>query len=159
MTRLIATLLFLPVATCAYAFDFSSYNSTTIDSLRSTWDATTKDYSPGLSILPFQKLKIKAAVVQSPEPCKSKQLEKVFTVLGQKDFLKVAPVNNCIRLRENETGYNYFAYIQDALLPAFIKEVVPSEEVELYVLFPAYTVRQDKSQNMPMLLVTEFQRP
>jgi hypothetical protein len=159
MKKLFITLLMLSISSCANAFDYSAYIPATVSALRSEWDATTKDHSPGLSIFPFHKLKIDAVATQFPEQCKPKQLEKVFTILGQKDFLDANPVSTCIRLKENETGYTYFAYIQDLLLPALLMEVMPEDALELYVIFPAYTVRQDKSQNMPLFLITAFKKP
>jgi hypothetical protein len=135
---------------------WSTHRAVTLDEIYAQWDGITKEYQVGISILrPPQKVKFKAKYLSHPQPCNVGLLQMVMNTLGVPDFLKRAPVSQCIKFT-SESGREVTAWIQDVLAPGFAADAQIDSQLEFYADFLAYNVSSDKTKNMPVMLVARF---
>lgn len=138
-------------------FNFAAYSPASVSEITERWNGVTKGYTPGLSVKTPEKIAVAVIAMGPPYPCDNKVLAMVFNSLVMPDFLKQVPINHCIAVKTSATAQEFFAHIQDALVPSYVAEVKPGTKVRLYAGFLAYAVSQDTARNFPLLVVNEFQ--
>jgi hypothetical protein len=154
MWRSLALVLLLPTACLAQ--DFSEYRSMNLDEVFEQWDATTKTYDAGVSVMAPQKIKFIATYVSAPKLCSINELEVVLLMIGAADWLQQTPVAYCFTL-SSDKGRNVVAYVQDAIVPGIEADARLNGHIEVYAELVAYKVNVDRSRNTPMLLVNRFE--
>ena len=131
------------------------HKQTPLDSIFSQWDGITETYTPGMSVMRPQKVRFFATYTAHPQPCSTRLLEAVMTMLGFRDFLKQVKVSHCINLR-SAAGRTVTAWVQDSLVAGFVADAKIDGEIEVYADLFAYEVATDRTKNMPTLLVSRF---
>ena len=132
-----------------------SYKTVSLDEVFAEWDATTRTYPPGMSVMQPQKLRLTAKYVSGPQPCSPRALEIIFNTLGKPAVLKQVSITNCIKL-SSAAGRPVVAWVQDVLVPGLNADVQAGAEIDLRVDLLAYGVGTDRSHNMPYMLVSGF---
>lgn len=151
-TLLLAALL-APAACFAQQ---QAYRVVSLDAVFAQWDAATRALTPGVTLLPPQKLHFIATYDALPQPCSTRVLETIFATLGMAATLQQVPIHHCIRFSA-ASGRAVIAWVQDVLVPALNEDARPGAPIELWVDLLAYGVDEDRSRNMPFMLVNRFE--
>jgi hypothetical protein len=146
----------LIISTICAAQQTQKYKDILLDDVFKVWDKVTKDYEPGVTIMPPEKAHFFAKYVAAPMPCSNDHLQLVFTMIGVPDFLKQVPITHCIKLSA-QNGRVASAYIQDSLVKGIESDATLNGQIEIYADLLGYEVDQNRGQNMPVLLVNRFE--
>jgi hypothetical protein len=153
MWRMVIFLLLIP--TLAFAA-FTDHKAITLDALFAEWDNITKNEDPGVSLTPPQKVKFTATLQSLPVPCSTATLEIVLRMMNFADLLKQISVTHCFGFTSSK-GRNVVAYVQDVLVPGLKSDAKIGRSIEIYADFLAYGVKEDRSRNFPIFLVSRFE--
>lgn len=143
----------------ASAFDVSAYRATSLSEIAVQWNSVTKGYAPGFSAKTPERIAIQVKSTGAPFKCKVESLQLILNTVGMTQALQQAPVSHCIKVRVSDQSNDVIAYVQDALVQAYLKDAPTGSDVKLYALFPAYAVSTSMESNSPVLLVSAFEAP
>lgn len=132
------------------------HKTVVLNEIFTQWDGITKEYKPGMSVMQPQKVRFSAKYLAHPQPCSTSALQAIMNALGQSDFLKRAPISQCVRFA-SESGREVIAWVQDVLVPGFNADAKIDSQIEFYVDLLAYGVGGDRAKNMPYMLVGRFE--
>jgi hypothetical protein len=151
-----ALILLTILPTFALAEDFKGYRTTTLDAVIDKWNRETASEGPGISFSRPEKIKFVVTMREAPKPCNVAVLRMVLKMMDFADLLKQVGVTHCIAL-SSAKGAQVVAYLQDVLVPGFNTDVTIGRPLDIYADFLAFEVNADRSRNMPIMLVSEFE--
>ena len=151
-----ALLVLVLSATSGFAQNFQGYQDTSLDAVFEQWDAITKNYASGVSVMRPQNIKFVATYQVPPQSCSNGALEGVLRTVGLAHILKQVSITNCVGLR-SERGRDVLAYVQDMLVPGLKADARIGGQIEVHANLFAYVVNADRARNAPIMLVSAFE--